>query len=136
MLEHIHFEEHLVEALLEKIIVHGSQIAILNIYASPHANLNNILNVISKALCHLDLKDIAIILGDFNIDMLKCNQKTKELKIYMNNYNLHFLINKTNIMHKLFINHVWSNVTNIQYRIFILDTYWSDHDTISLVLQL
>ena len=70
MLEHIHFEEHIEEALLAKIIVHGSQISILNIYASPHANLKNILNVIAKDLWHLDLKDITIIFGDFNIYML------------------------------------------------------------------
>ena len=74
MLEHIYFEEHLVEAFLEKIIVHGSQITIINIYALPCEKLKNILNVIAKDLCHLDLKDITIILGNFNIDMLQRNQ--------------------------------------------------------------
>lgn len=136
ILEHTHFEEHFVEALLAKIKVHTLQIAILNIYASPHANLNNIFNVIAKALCHLYLNNIIVILGDFNIDMVHCNKKTKQLETYMENYNLHFLIDKTNTMHKSFIDHVWANLSNIRYIIFILDTYWSGHDTISLVLQL
>jgi hypothetical protein len=43
ILEHMHFEEQNVEALLTKEIVHGSQIAILNIYVAPHATLTSIL---------------------------------------------------------------------------------------------
>jgi len=136
ILEHTHFEDCFVEALLAKIKVHTLQIAILNIYASPRANLNNILNVIEKALYHLDLNNIIVILGDFNIDMVHCNKKKKQLETYMQNYNLHFLVDKTNSMHKSLIDHVWANLANIKYTIFVLDTYWFDHDTISLVLQL
>jgi hypothetical protein len=61
--------------------------------------------------------------------MVHCNQKTKQLETYMQNYNLHFLVDKTNSMHKSLIDHVWANLANIKYRIFVLDTYWSDHDT-------
>ena len=136
ILEHTHFEDCFVEALFAKIKVHTLRIAILNIYALPHANLNNILNIIAKALYHLDLNNIIVILGDFNIDMVHCNQKTKPLETYMKNYNLHFLVEKTNSMHKSLIEHVWANLGNIKYKIFVLDAYWSNHDIISLVLDL
>ena len=43
---------------------------------------------------------------------------------------------KENIMHKSLIDDVCANVGNINYKIFVLDAYWSDHDIISLVLDL
>ena len=79
ILEHMHFKEQNVEALLAKVIVHESQIAILNIYVALHATLTNITNVIAKALHHLNLNEIIIILRDFNIDMLQSNGKTRKL---------------------------------------------------------
>lgn len=57
-------------------------------------------------------------IGDFNVDMLQRNNKTKELNDYMSNYNLHFLLNKKTSL----IDDVWSNITN-NYNIFILDAY-------------
>lgn len=61
------FRQASFRTFLAKVIVHGSQIAIINIRTAPHANSNNILDVIAKDLHHLDLKDIIIILGGFNI---------------------------------------------------------------------
>jgi exonuclease III len=75
LLEHRHFEEYNVEAMLANIIIHGLQIKILNIYASPHATLTNIIGIITKTLCTLHPNKVIIILGDFNIDMLQSNGK-------------------------------------------------------------
>jgi exonuclease III len=136
ILEHMHFEEQNVEAMLAKVIVHESQIAILNIYVAPHATLTNIMNTIAKALHHLHLNEIIIILGDFNIDMLQSNDKTRKLENYMCNYNLHLLLDKVNHVQKTLIDHVWSNVPNVQSKLFFLDAYWTDHDTICLLLEL
>jgi exonuclease III len=135
ILEHMHFKENIVEMVLAKVIFHESKITILNLYAAPHATLSNILNVLSNALHHLHLNETIIILGDFNIDMLQNNSRTKELENYMCNYSLRFLLDKINHVQNTLIDHVWSNVPISQY-IFILDTYWSDHDTISIVLEL
>jgi hypothetical protein len=51
-------------------------------------------------------------------------------------YSLHFLLNNTSHVQNALIDHVWSNVPIPQYNIFILDTYWSDHDTIRIALEL
>jgi exonuclease III len=136
LLEHRHFEEYNVEAMLANIIIHGLQIAILNIYASPHATLTNIIRIITKALCTLHPNKVIIILGDFNIDMLQSNGKTKKLESYMARYNLHFLLDTKKYLQKPLIDHIWSSIANLQYKIFILDTYWTDHDTLCLVLEL
>jgi hypothetical protein len=69
ILEHMHFKEQNVEALLAKVIVHESQIAILNIYVVPHAILTNIMNAIAKALHHLHLKKS---LSFFETSILTC----------------------------------------------------------------
>jgi hypothetical protein len=81
--EHMHFEEQTVEVRVEKVIVHGSQIAIVNIYATPHAYLNRVMSTITKALCDLNSKEIIIILGYFNIDMLQRNKKFGKLHVQL-----------------------------------------------------
>ena len=122
--------------VLARVIFYESEIAILNLYDTPHATFPNVLNVVSNALQHLHLNETIIILGDFNIDMLQNSARTKELENYMCNYRLRFLLDKINHVQNTLIDHVWSNVSISQYTLFILDTYWSDHDTICLVLEL
>jgi hypothetical protein len=50
ILENMHFEEQNVEVLVPRVTVKGLHIAIINIYATPHAILSNIVNSIAKAL--------------------------------------------------------------------------------------
>jgi endonuclease/exonuclease/phosphatase (EEP) superfamily protein YafD len=76
-LEHIHFKEKNVEMVLAKIFFHGTEIAILNLYVSPHETFSNILNVLSNALYHLHMNGTIFLVGDFNIDMLQNNARTK-----------------------------------------------------------
>jgi exonuclease III len=135
ILEHMHYEDQSVEVLIAKVAFHGSHLAIINIYASPQATSSSILNTITKALCHLHQNDILVILGDFNIDMSQCNEKTKKLENYMCIYNAHMLLEKTNHAHKTLIDHIWSNAKNKNYKIYTLNTYWTDHDTICLILE-
>jgi hypothetical protein len=136
ILEHIHFEENNVEMVLAKLFLHESEIEILNLYDAPHATFSNILNVLSNALDHLHLNETIVIVGDFNIDMLQSNARTKELENYMCKYSLCFLLNNINHVQNARIDHLWSNVPISQYIIFILDTYWFDHDTVGISLEL
>jgi hypothetical protein len=122
--------------MLVKAIVHVSQIAILNIYVAPHSTLINIMNTIAKTLHYLNLNEIIIILGDFNIDMLQSNENTIKLENYMCSYSVQFLLQKVNHEQKTLIDHVWSNVPNVQSNIFLLDAYWTEHDTICLLLEI
>jgi endonuclease/exonuclease/phosphatase (EEP) superfamily protein YafD len=77
---HIHFKEKNVEMVLAKIFFHGTKISILNLYVAPHATFSNILNVISNALVHFHLNGPIVLIGDFNIDLLQNNARTKELE--------------------------------------------------------
>ena len=54
----------------------------------------------------------------------------------MSCYNLQFLLQKENHVQKTLIDHVWSNVPKVQQKVFFLDTYWTDHDTICLLLEI
>jgi exonuclease III len=112
-LEHMHFEENNFEMVLAKVFLHASEISILNLYGSPHATFSNILNVLSNALEHFHLNKTIVIVGDFNIDMLQNNARTKELENYMCKYSLCFLLDKINHVHvysknTTLIDHVWS----------------------------
>jgi hypothetical protein len=132
----MHFEENNVEMGLTKEIFHGSEIAILNLYVVVLATFSNILNVLSNALENFHLKETIVIVGDFNIDMLQNNSRKKELENYMCRYSFRFRLDKINHVQNTLIDHVWSNVPISQYIVFILDTYWSDHDTIGIALEL
>jgi hypothetical protein len=132
----MHFEETNGEMVLARVIFHGFQIAIFNLYAAPCATFPNIIIFFSNALHHLHLKETIIILGDFNVDMIQHSAITKELEKYMCNYNICFLLDKIKHVQNTLIDHIWSNVPISQYTLFILDTYWFDHDTICVVLEL
>jgi endonuclease/exonuclease/phosphatase (EEP) superfamily protein YafD len=136
ILDHIHIEEKNVELVLAIFFSHGTEVAILNLYVAPHATFSNIVHVISNALGDFHLNGSIVLVGDFNIDMLQNTGRTKELENYMCKYNLCFLLNKTGHLQNALIDHVWSNVPIPQYNMFVLDTYWSDHDTIGIALQL
>ena len=136
ILDHIHIKEKNVELVLAKKISHGTEVAILNLYVAPHATFSNIVNVISNALDHFHLNGSIVLVGDFNIDMLQNIGKTKELQNYMCKYSMCFLLNNIAHLQNTLINHVWSNVPISQYSMFVLDTYWSDHDTIGIALEL
>ena len=102
---------------------HETEVAILNLYAAPHATFSNIVDVISNALGHFHLNGPIVLVGDFNIDMLQNNGSTKELENYMCKYSLRFLMNNTVHLQNALIDHVWSNVCIPQYSMFVLDTY-------------
>jgi hypothetical protein len=110
ILEHMHFKEKNVGLVPARAIFHESEIAILNLYATPHATFPNILNFVSNALQHLHLNETIIILGDFNVDMLQNISRTKELENYMCNHSLCFILDKINHVQNALIDHVWSNV--------------------------
>jgi hypothetical protein len=106
ILEHMHYKDQVVEVLIAKVTLHGFHIAIVNIYAALHATLSSIFNTITKLLCHFHQNEILLILGDLNIDMSWCSEKTRELENYMCNYNAHLLLDKTNHAQKALIDHI------------------------------
>ena len=94
ILEHIHIEEKNVEAVLANVFLHETEVAILNLYVAPHATFSIIVDVISNALGHFNLNGPIVLVGDFNVDMLQNNARTKELENYMCIYSLRFLLDK------------------------------------------
>jgi hypothetical protein len=82
-LDHIHIEENNAELVLANFFSHGTEVAILNLYTTPHATFSNIVNVISNALDHFHLNGSIVLVGDFNIDMLQNTGRTKEFQNYM-----------------------------------------------------
>ena len=81
-------EEKNVELLLAIFFSHEIEVAILNLYVAPHATFSNIIDVISNALSHFHMNEPIVLVGDFNIDMLQNNARTKELENYMCKYSL------------------------------------------------
>ena len=53
----------------------------------------------------------------------------------MHSQNFHILLDKEKIQSKLLIDHVWSNIPIQNFKTFILDAYWTDHDAIYVVIN-
>ena len=123
-----------IEATLANILLHDMDIIVVNVYVAPYATLNNTLDLLSKALCKIHSNQTIAIVGNFNINTLESNNKTNKLRSYMHNYNLHFLLETNSNQQLSIIDHIWSNIT-CSYKTFRLDTYWSDHDTICLIIE-
>ena len=95
--------------MLAKKNSHETEVAILNLYISPHTTFSNIVHDIYNALGHYHLNRPIVLAGDLIIDMLQNNARTKELENYMCKYNLRFLLNNTSHVQNTLIDHVWSN---------------------------
>ena len=115
-------------------LLNDMDIIVVNVYVAPYPTLNNTLDLLSKALCKIHSNKTIAIVGDFNINMLESNTKTNKLRSYMHNYNIHFILETNNNKKLSIIDHIWSNIT-CSYKTFRLDTYWSDHDTIFLIIE-
>jgi hypothetical protein len=94
--------------VLARVVFHGLQIAIFNLYIALRANIANIMNVFSNASHHLHLDETIIILGYFNVDMLQNSAITKQLENYMCNYNVMcFVLVKIKHVQNTLIDHIW-----------------------------
>ena len=135
ILDNIHTEEKNVEVVLAFFFPWNKSCNTESVCCSPCSILQHSWCYF-QCIGHFHLNRPIVLVGDFNIDMLQNNVITKELENYMCKCNLRFLLNNINHVQNTLIDHVWSNVPISQYNVFILDTYWSDHDTIGITLEL
>lgn len=77
-----------------------------------------------------------IIIGDFNIDMLKQSEHRFVLENIMKSYNLYITNNLPTTTYMSLIDHIWSNTPKIVKEKKNIPIYWSDYDAINITLNI
>jgi len=111
----------------------STKIDIVTIYRRPHLNIATFTSRLQTLKNSLSTDNVNIILGDFNINILDSSNHgiltimehcgfTQQVKVPTTDYGT-------------LLDHVYINKTGLA-EIHVIDTYFSDHDTISISLNL
>jgi len=129
-------EEKVFESIFISIQFKDRDIICSTIYRPPQKNSNSvqqfIINNLESTLIKIDkTKKYCYLMGDYNLDLLATHNNNIELcSELMLEYNLYPLINKpTRIIPTSCsaIDHIWTNVTKIDIKSFIVVHEVSDH---------
>lgn len=108
------------------------KIIIVCIYRTPSSNIYNFFRNLHTLLLNLTKKKKKVVIcGDWNIDVLKDNKYSKELKTILKNYNLFNHINQPT-RQKSCLDQIASNISNA-IRSHIHHLGLSDHETAQII---
>jgi endonuclease/exonuclease/phosphatase (EEP) superfamily protein YafD len=83
------------------------------------------------------LKDYpTILIGDFNINMLKKTTQSTTFQILMSKYKLKFFFSKSTTINNTQIDHIWTNAQTQQCHSGITQTYWTNHKPVYFTFKL
>jgi hypothetical protein len=106
------------------------------VYKPPKMKIlcfNSILETILKYVP----KDFPIILiGEFNIDILKKTPQSTKFQNLMEKYNLKFILSKSTTINNTQINNIWINAPTQQCHLRVTKAYWIDHELVHFTLKL
>jgi hypothetical protein len=96
-------------------------------------NFNSILKTILKEM----LKDyLTILIGDFNIDMLKKTPQSTTFQNLMYKYKLKLTFIENTAIDNTQIDHIWTNAPTQQCHSGVTKPYWIDHKPINFTFRL
>jgi len=96
-------------------------------------NFNSILKTILKEM----LKDyLTILIGDFNIDMLKKTPQSTTFQNLMYKYKLKLTLIENTAIDNTQIDHIWTNAPTQQCHSGVTKPYWIDHKPINFTFRL
>ena len=124
-----------IEALLTKLnFPSGQSINLVIVYRSPSVPIDDLLDIIRTILTHLQNSDsVSIIMGDFNEDLLA--NPDSNLAALMTQCGFSQLVHTPTTDKGTLIDHVYCDSPMPQCaHIHVADTYYSDHDTIVIIL--
>lgn len=115
---------------------------LLVVYRSPvHDNLSAFFLMLDNCLEEFKTSRFSdstplLLLGDFNIDLLKNSPERKALEDLLFAHHCHQLVREHTSDYGSLLDHVWTNLPPSDVRVQLLDTYWSDHVPVSVQLRL
>ena len=126
-----------IEGIVGKLKLPNSlDIALALLYRSPSSNMDSLFNAINAVINHVNCFALpTLILGDFNLDLLSCNNDRRLIN-FMTINNFTQIVNEPTTDLGSLIDHIYYNRPISDLFIEVSDTYYSDHDTIFCSLSL
>jgi len=109
-------------------------ITIISVYRSPRTPVTQLCSTLSKLLTTLSTK-INIFIGDFNINWLSETQRVPLYNLFIRDYNYRQLVSCYTTDNKTCIDHIFTNLSEFQVQINILETYFSDHKAVCALIN-
>ena len=98
--------------------------------------MDSLFNAINAVINHVNCFALpTLILGDFNLDLLSCNNDRRLIN-FMTINNFTQIVNEPTTDRGSLIDHIYYNRPISDLFIEVSDTYYSDHDTIFCLLSL
>ena len=125
------FTSHGIEGLTTRLCVHNTDIQIALLYRPPSIPTANFVNVLNTIVANLSCNNnlLTIVLGDFNEDLLSHNRQSHILDAMTSSGYIQLVQSPTTDRGTL-IDHVYYNRPVNDVVVQLLDTYYSDHDTV------
>ena len=106
----------------------------LSVYRSPQTSFQTLTKLISQVITPEVLHNDVLVFGDFNCDILKCNQNTITWLEEMTNIGLHIIsASEPSTDNRTQIDFVFSN-SHTKFSSSNYESYYSDHKPISLTV--
>jgi hypothetical protein len=108
------------------------QVNIVTIYKPPSISLSTFDEKFQNLVNQLQRDILTIILGDFNIDLLQ--SPNHDIVQYMNHLGFYQFVKLSTTDYGSILDHVYINRSDLVF-VEIVDTYYSDHDLLSISLN-
>ena len=120
----------LIEATLATLLLpNHKQLQVTVVYRSPRVSNNVLVEVMSDILGQMAASDLpSIVLGDFNDDLLTTANSPLTHLMFRHGYSQ--LVHSPTTDNGTLIDHVYYNGPLSNAQVHVIDTYYSDHDTV------
>ena len=108
---------------------------LISVYRSPKVSMITLLNVMQLIHNHILQGKPAIIMGDFNVNLLEDSSQRSALLSEMNNIGYTQLIKEVTTDYGSMLDHIYTNTQNFVSHVGVLESYFSDHKPIFLCLK-
>ena len=124
-----------IEYLKAKIVEGGNTLTVVIIYKRPQTCKNIFLNALTNLLHTLKPDEPVLILGDFNIDIIK-DTSAKDIISCMLQFGFTQHVSDPTTDYGSLLDHVYSNCRILNISVEVNDCYFSDHDFLCVSLNL
>ena len=116
------------------LLPNNKHLQITLVYRSPSVSRSTLVSLIFEILNQISTSDMpSIVLGDFNDDIL--TERNHSLSSHMSRYGYSQLVHSPTTDSGTLIDHVYYNRPCLHTLVRVIDTYYSDHDTVCVSLQ-
>ena len=109
-------------------------VTIIGIYRSPKVPVQQLCHALNEVL-NLSTSQFNIFMGDFNINWLDEGNRRPLYNLFVIDNNYRQLVSSYTTDNQTTIDHIYTNLPELQANLHILETYFSDHKAICALIN-